>query len=481
MNPAQGRAEESYSSSASEDENRRRKAPRRSDENASSGVIVATNGSSSAAAAADNGSAPVTGHGIVPDTFEASMLEARRTAISRSISSLRKVPTKYLSTAVEFMDKEFDSSLTTDLSHQGLLRLIWLMTKMKPGVSMSNLRVTTYGSLHDKLAKAHQRVIVNPVFKWTEVLNELGGGMDLFQDTVVTETAVKFGFDETWLEASSDSRKSRCGKRKATMERTMAIMDALRSSGMLPNTAAQPVAESAAAAQPDAHATARAGADDVPKASPVQAPPAKAGIGRGIVPSHANVLEPKAPAPGHGIVPKAAAAKARPPAGPPVQQHHARATPVNPSGPPPPKAMAPIGAPPPIPKAGLEGRRLMRNASTSTIVPYAASKSGAPAAAAPASPHSDLNNIHESDREGGNDENLDQEDEVSQHSDGMPALEDNTNNDEAQAEHEPQSESVANPPEPEEKICLFCMQNMNHHEEAPGDRGRCCARQLLLK
>ena len=467
MQPGQGRAaEESYSSSA-DDEDRRRKAPRRGND----GALVAADGCSSAAAAANvDGSAASDGHGIVPDTFQANMLEARRTSISRSISHLRKIPTKYLSTGIEFMEAEFDSSLTTDLSHEGLLRLIWLMTKMKPSVSISGLRVGTYGSLIEKLATAHKRVLVNPVYKWKDVLTELGGGLDLFQDHVVTEIAVKHDFQEAWL--SSEKTKGCKRKGKVTVERAMAIMDALRDHGVLP--AAQPQAECHARAVDQANA-------NVPKASPVQSPPAKAAIGHGIVPRANDVSQAQTQATGHGIVPKATAAKATTSARPPQQRHHAGATPVNPRGPPPPKAVAPA-APASTPKAGVESRRLTRNASTTTIVPYAAfSKSRATAAAPPAAAAATpaRNNIihEESERENEGDEyHPEDEDYASQHSHGLTDSEENAAH-ETQSADEAQSASGAEPQmsEFERPTCLFCMQNMDNKREAPRDPGRCCA------
>ena len=60
--------------------------------------------------------------------------------ISRSTTTVRVLPRVRLASLVTHIYPEFDSGYTSDLSQAGILQLLWLLTRIKPAVKMSELR-----------------------------------------------------------------------------------------------------------------------------------------------------------------------------------------------------------------------------------------------------------------------------------------------------------------------------------------------------
>ena len=60
--------------------------------------------------------------------------------ISRSTTTVRVLPRVRLASLVTHVYSEFDSGYTSDLSQAGILQLLWLLTRIKPAVKMSELR-----------------------------------------------------------------------------------------------------------------------------------------------------------------------------------------------------------------------------------------------------------------------------------------------------------------------------------------------------
>lgn len=72
-------------------------------------------------------------------------MEEFATMIKRSATSFKSLGRKWLSEIVEQLDSAFEASLTAELSNQGLLALIYLMTRMKPGLQITSLRFLAAG------------------------------------------------------------------------------------------------------------------------------------------------------------------------------------------------------------------------------------------------------------------------------------------------------------------------------------------------
>ena len=75
--------------------------------------------------------------GAIED-FHSSLLPDA--AISRSCTYLKNVPRNRLSDCLERMDKTLEATYTAELSTNGLLALLWIWTRMKPSVKVSDLR-----------------------------------------------------------------------------------------------------------------------------------------------------------------------------------------------------------------------------------------------------------------------------------------------------------------------------------------------------
>ena len=63
-----------------------------------------------------------------------------------------KLPLVRLGEALEEIDQEFDATITADLTELDRSIVIWMLTKCKPNLRISELRCESYKELFDKLA-----------------------------------------------------------------------------------------------------------------------------------------------------------------------------------------------------------------------------------------------------------------------------------------------------------------------------------------
>ena len=73
-----------------------------------------------------------------PEDFHSTLLSDA--AISRSCTYLKNVPRNRLSDCLERLDPALEATYTAELSSNGLLALLWVWTRMKPCVKVSDLR-----------------------------------------------------------------------------------------------------------------------------------------------------------------------------------------------------------------------------------------------------------------------------------------------------------------------------------------------------
>ena len=84
-------------------------------------------------AAAVTPGAPDASAGVV----ETEYLPEDAEKISRSTTTVRALPRVRLASLVTHVYGEFDSGYTSDLGQAGILQLLWLLTRIKPAVKMS--------------------------------------------------------------------------------------------------------------------------------------------------------------------------------------------------------------------------------------------------------------------------------------------------------------------------------------------------------
>ena len=97
--------------------------------------------SMAAAPAAPVVSAPAAPAEGAPEDFHSTLLSDA--AISRSCTYLKNVPRNRLSDCLERLDPALEATYTAELSSNGLLALLWVWTRMKPCVKVSDLRHLT--------------------------------------------------------------------------------------------------------------------------------------------------------------------------------------------------------------------------------------------------------------------------------------------------------------------------------------------------
>ena len=121
-------------------------APSSSDDEEDHGEPVASSGVEAKAAPAQTPAAPpaLGSHeqqsAEVAKHMQAFPSEAMKQRISRSCSYVRQLPRWMLQETLEFLNQNFDATLVADLTVNGLLALVFLFTRIRPNVRVSELR-----------------------------------------------------------------------------------------------------------------------------------------------------------------------------------------------------------------------------------------------------------------------------------------------------------------------------------------------------
>ena len=146
----------------------------------------------------------------------------RRGMEKKTISNgimLCKLPKIRLGEALEFLEEVLDSTLTAQPTcDQDLLGMtVWLLTKIKPNLMISDLRCTRYIELYDRLRKASNRIKHCNALDYSEVLSKLVQCQ--LDPADVVDLAMNRGFDHQWLDKKKKDTKKQGGPIKAVPRR----------------------------------------------------------------------------------------------------------------------------------------------------------------------------------------------------------------------------------------------------------------------
>ena len=127
---------------------------------------------------------------------------------------LCRLPNIRLGEALEFLEEVLDSTLTaaTTCDQDMLAILIWLLTRMRPNLMISDLRCERYIDLYLRLRAASNRIKQCNAHDYNEVLSKLK--LCHLDPTDVVEIAVTRGFEQHWLERKKKDTKMQGTKRQ---------------------------------------------------------------------------------------------------------------------------------------------------------------------------------------------------------------------------------------------------------------------------
>ena len=94
---------------------------------------------------------------------------------------------------------------------------VWLLTKIKPNLMISDLRCTRYIELYDRLRRASNRIKQCNAHDYNEVLSKLVQCQ--LDPADVVDIAVNRGFDHQWLDKKKKDTKKQGGPIKAVPRR----------------------------------------------------------------------------------------------------------------------------------------------------------------------------------------------------------------------------------------------------------------------
>ena len=89
---------------------------------------------------------------------EAKHEKTRHSKISRSTIKLSQAPDSRLAAACERIDPHFDASFVSELNKEGVLQLLWYLTRVKPFTHISTLRVKCWNEFCQVMCRANARV-----------------------------------------------------------------------------------------------------------------------------------------------------------------------------------------------------------------------------------------------------------------------------------------------------------------------------------
>ena len=121
---------------------------------------------------------------------------------------------------IEYMHREWDGTVTADLSAHSLLRLVYIMTRLKPTTKLSDIRVNgRYSVLRMKLQLAFKRGQPG----WKEAFEKLGP--TAFNDELITEVArTCSSFNDLWLQpprAEGKAKAKGAGRARSSADGSM--------------------------------------------------------------------------------------------------------------------------------------------------------------------------------------------------------------------------------------------------------------------
>ncbi len=206
-----------------------------------------------------------------------------------------------LSEAVEAVDGQLDPTSTSDLSSTGLSKLLWVLTRQKPCVSIARLRVKDYAELNARLRRVHERISQNNP-RMQEVITAVRQ-QPLLTDEWIDAMATNEGFEDEWLSVPAEPKR-RSGKASAVLPGQQLLTDvAAKAGGVAQQVAAVP--PKATSGQP-AHVVApqNVGLPGSIMLPPVPPPPLQQPV---VSPKAVPVVVPVVPAaaPVHASVPAA--------------------------------------------------------------------------------------------------------------------------------------------------------------------------------
>ena len=131
---------------------------------------------------------------------------------------LCRLPKIRLGEALEFLEEVLDSTLTAQPHcDQDLLGMaVWLLTKIKPNLMISDLRCTRYIELYDRLRKASNRIKHCNALDFNDVLQKLVQSQ--LDPADVVDLAMNRGFDHQWLDKKKKDTKKQGGTKRHIME-----------------------------------------------------------------------------------------------------------------------------------------------------------------------------------------------------------------------------------------------------------------------
>ena len=107
-----------------------------------------------------------------------------------------------------------DSTFTSGLSKESFVRLVWVLTRQRPTVSLSSLRVEYYTQLNTKLRARHEALLNLPDSGMKDCVDTLLKQSEL-TDQIINGLCEELDFDEEWMTIKLGKAGKASGKAKA--------------------------------------------------------------------------------------------------------------------------------------------------------------------------------------------------------------------------------------------------------------------------
>ena len=147
-----------------------------------------------------------------------------------------------LSEIVEACVNGMDSTFTSGLSKESFVRLVWVLTRQRPTVSLSSLRVEYYTQLNTKLRARHESLLALADSGMKDCVEALLKQSEL-TDLIISSLCEELQFDEEWMTVKLGKAGKASAKAKAVEGTRPLLLSTTKAQGpppVAPSVAKQP-------------------------------------------------------------------------------------------------------------------------------------------------------------------------------------------------------------------------------------------------
>ena len=155
--------------------------------------------------------------GIAPDSNETRGRAFRRTRITSSATTVKKIPKCHQIELISGIESTLEAYLTNNIDGEELALVVWILTRVTPHTKLTDIRCGTYDDLLYKYKVAAERERKSSPSTYGVNVNKLRTFLAERSDDTsekIVELALELGFRGQWLDPKKMVKKKMCDRIK---------------------------------------------------------------------------------------------------------------------------------------------------------------------------------------------------------------------------------------------------------------------------